>query len=130
MKPSDTPRPYNEWRSDSFDRADDAAYLFGYHLMQHCRKEALKGIESQPVPASAEEFHTQVTSAVDTALHNVMELLEGFWPTRADDNHRVQYELSVCIMDANRTLVERIAISPCLLDLPIGYWKFKDGEFR
>ena len=60
----------------------------------------------------------------------MMDLLEGFWPTQSGPNHRVTYALSVCISDKNRNPVERIDISPCLLDLPIGYWKFKDGEFR
>jgi len=98
--------------------------------MQHCRAEALKATDSAKTPASAEEFHTQVAAAVDTALHNVMDLLEGFWPTQAGPNHRVAYSLSVCVSDMSRKPVERIDISPSLLDLPIGYWKFKDGEFR
>ncbi len=125
-----TPRPFDEWRKDSFDRAEDAAYTFGYHLMQHCRSEALKGLESAVIPKNEEEFRTQVTEAVDTALHNVMDLLEGFWPTQAGPNHRVAYALSVCVSTLDRNPVERIDISPCLLDLPIGYWKWRDGEFR
>jgi hypothetical protein len=71
-----------------------------------------------------------VAAAVDTALHNVMDLLEGFWPTQAGPNHRVAYELTVCVCDMSRKPVERVAISPAVIDLPIGYWKFKDGEFR
>jgi hypothetical protein len=124
------PKPFEQWRTDKFNRAEDAAYTFGYHLIQHCRAEALKGVEAADVPKSAEEFREQVTTAVDTALHNVMDLLEGFWPTQAGPNHRVAYTLSVCVSDMSRTPVERINISPCLLDLPIGYWKWKDGEFR
>jgi hypothetical protein len=130
MNTSDTPRPYEEWRTASLDRAEDAAYTFGHHLMQHCRGEALKAVELAAVPKSAEEFRAQVNMAVDTALHNVMDLLEGLWPTQAGPNHRVAYALSVCIADMSRTAVERIDISPSLLDLPIGYWKWKDGEFR
>jgi hypothetical protein len=130
MPNSETPRPYEQWRAASFDRAEDAAYTFGYHLMQHCRAEALKVTMSSAVPASAEEFHTHVAAAVDKALHNVMDLLEGFWPTQAGPNHHVAYALSVCVSDMNEKPVERIDISPCLLDLPIGYWKFKAGEFR
>ena len=130
MPDSDTPRPYEQWRAAPFDRAEDAAYTFGYHLMQHCRREALKKLQSSPVPTSAEEFQTHVAAAVDTALHNVMDLVEGFWPTQTGPNHRVAYELTVCVSDKNGKSVERIAISPCLVDLPIGYWKFKSGEFR
>jgi hypothetical protein len=98
--------------------------------MQHSRNEALKNLDTVALPNSPEELQEQITAAVDTALHNVMDLLEGFWPTQAGPNHRVSYALAVCITDMSRAAVERIDISPCLIDLPIGYWKFKDGEFR
>ena len=68
---------------------------------------------------------------MDIALHNVMDLLEGFWCTEAGPGQRVEYALSVCVKVASgEETVERIDISPCMLDLPIGYWKWKDGEFR
>jgi hypothetical protein len=130
MSASDTPRPFEEWRTGKGDRAEDAAYTFAYDLMQHCRTEALKKSETAEVPGSAEEFRGHVTEAVDTALHNVMALLEGFWPIQAGPNHRVTYTLSVCVSDMSRAAVEKVDISPCLIDLPIGYWKWKDGEFR
>src|ERR1700744_796689 len=87
MSLADTPRSYEEWRTNSADRAEDAAYTFGYHLMQHCRREALKKIESTSLPTNSEELEAQVTAAVDTALHNVMDLLEGFWRTKTGENH-------------------------------------------
>jgi len=130
MSASDTPRPFEEWRTGKSDRAEDAAYTFAYDLMQHCRAEALKKVETVDVPKSADEFRERVTEAVDASLHNVMALLEGFWPMQAGPNYRVAYTLSVCVSDMSRTPVERVDISPCLLDLPIGYWKWKDGEFR
>jgi hypothetical protein len=131
MSAADTPKPYPEWRIASIDRAEDAAYTFGYHLMRHCRAEALKTVESAGVPATAGEMREQVAKAVDTALHNVMDLLEGFWRTEAGSGHRVEYALSVCVKDSGEDqTLERIDISPCMLDLPIGYWKWKDGEFR
>lgn len=130
MSNSETPRPFNEWATDKIDRAEEAADTFGYHLMRHCRAEALKKIETADLPKSPEEFREQITSAVDLALHNVMALLEGFWPTQAGPNHRVKYSLSVCVSDMSRVPVERIDISPCMLDLPIGYWKWADGNFR
>lgn len=34
------------------------------------------------------------------------------------------------ISDKSHKPVERIDISPSRLDLPIGYWKWKDGEFQ
>lgn len=130
MSDSNTPQPYEQWRTLPADRGEDAAYTFGYYLMQHCRTEALKSVQSTAVPAAAEEFQAQVAAAVDVALHNVMDLLEGFWRTQAGPNHSAEFALPVCVRDASRTAVERVDISPCLLDLPIGYWKWKDGEFR
>jgi hypothetical protein len=112
MEPSATPRP-EEWRESSFDREEDAAYTFGSHLTQHCRSEALKGLESAGIPKTEEAFRAEVTKAVDTALHSVMDLLEGFWPTQAGPNHRVAYALSVCVSAMDRKTVERIDISPC-----------------
>jgi hypothetical protein len=111
-------------------RAEDAAYTFGYYLIQHCRAEALKTVQSGALANSSEELQTQVAAAVDVALHNVMDLLEGFWRTQAGPNHTAEFALAVCVKDPSRAVIERIDISPCLLDLPIGYWKWKDGEFR
>src|ERR1700690_4095070 len=37
-----SPVPYDEWRKDAVDRAEDAASNFGFYLMAHCRAEALK----------------------------------------------------------------------------------------
>jgi len=130
MSDATTPRPYEEWRTNSADRGEDAAYTFGYYLIRHCRAEALKRVQSASVPATPEQFRAQVEAAVDTALHNAMDLLEGFCRADAGPNHTAEFALSVCVKDATRKLVERIDVSPCLLDLPIGYWKWKDGGFR
>jgi hypothetical protein len=124
-----TPRPYDQWRVKPIDRAEDAAYTFGYDLMRYCRAEALKSADPVKLPKSA-ELHDQIIAAVDLALNSVMDLLEGFVPMDAGPNHKVSYALSVCVADADGAERERIDISPCLLDLPIGYWKWKDGEFR
>ena len=83
MKDTTTPRPYEEWRTGSADRGEDAAYTFGYYLMRHCRAEALKRVQAASLPATPQEFQAQVEAAVDTALHNAMDLLEGFWRAEA-----------------------------------------------
>jgi hypothetical protein len=129
MNTKDTPKPFKEWRTDKFDRAEDAAYAFGYHLMHHCREEALKTAEASGCPTSPEEYRQQVAAAVDTALHNVMSLVEGYWTTQAGPEHRVSYTLSVCVCDMSGQPVETVDISSGT-DLPIGYWKWKDGEYR
>ena len=130
MSDKTTPRPYEQWRANAADREEDAAYTFAFYLMQHCRAEALKEVQSAPMLVTRKQHQKQVEAAVDTALHNVMALLEGFWPMEAGPNHRAAFALSVCVSDMSRKPVERIDISPSRIDLPIGYWKWKDGEFR
>jgi hypothetical protein len=130
MTDTTQPKSYEDWGTDRSERKYDAAYTFGYHVMQHCRSEALKEVATAGLPATVEELQDQVAKAVDTALHNVMDLLEGFWPTKAGPNYGVHYALAVCVTDESREEVERIFISPCLMDLPIGYWAWKDGQFR
>lgn len=129
MDAKNTPRPFKEWRTDKFDRAEDAAYAFGYHLIHYCRAEALKTVDAAGYPTSPEEYRRHVAAAVDTALHNVMSLVEGFWATQAGPEHQVSYTLSVCVSDMSGQPVETVDISSGI-DLPIGYWNWKDGEFR
>lgn len=127
MTDNSTPRQYPDWQSDIYDRRDDAAYTFGYHLIKHCRTEA---INSLPKDLNADQ-HEKAVKAVDIALHNVMDMLEGFWPLPSGDKHNVEYELQVVVKDNDKKEVERISISPALMDLPIGYWKWsQDNEFR
>lgn len=124
------PKPYDEWRATPVDRAEDAAYIFGRDMMRYCRPEALKSVDPAKLPTSGEDLQEQIAAAVDVALHNVVDLLEGFFPMDAGPNYKVSYALSVCVADLDGTKRERIDISPSLLDLPVGYWKWKDGEFR
>lgn len=124
------PKPFKQWRTTSADREEDAAHVFGFDLMRHCRTEVLDKTDFTSLPKNTDEFRSQVTQAVDSALHNVMALLEGFWPIQAGPRHKVEYVLSVRVRDHKNTVVESVDISPCLIDLPIGYWKWKDGEFR
>lgn len=120
------PRAFKEWGADSFTRAEDAAYAFGYHIIVHCREEAIATLPA----ASSAETRAAVEKAVDTALHNVNDMLEGFWKLDVDPEHSIELELVVRVVDSKRQLVERIPISPSKLELPIGYWKWKDGEFH
>ena len=121
------PRPFADWRTSPIDREEDAAYTFGYHLIIHCRDEALATLP----PSASPEMRAAVEKAVDTALHNVNDMLEGFWKLEAGPEHSVELALAVQVRDAKRKLVERLEISPCKLDLPIGYWKWaRDREFR
>src|SRR6266446_5276095 len=101
MNDSATPRPYEQWRKVPIDRAEDAAFTFGYYLMKHCRTEALKASDSATLPTTAQELDKRVAQTVDIALHNLMDLLEGFWRTEAGANHTAEYALSVCVKDAN-----------------------------
>jgi hypothetical protein len=120
------PRSYLEWRTDWVNRAEDAAYAFGQDLIVHCRDEALATLAAD-LPDTT---RTIVEKAVDTALHNVMDMLEGFWPLPSGPNHTLEYALQVRVRDSAGTVVESQEISPSQLDLPIGYWKWADREFR
>lgn len=121
------PRSYEDWRTDPFKRAEDAAYTFGYHLIQHCRDEAMGTL---PAGASS-DTRKAVEEAVDTALHNVCDMLEGYWKLEAGPNHAVQLVLGIQVQGPDGKELETQNISPCKLDLPIGYWKWaRDREFK
>lgn len=125
--PDTSPRPFDEWRAGPFDRDQDAAYAFGHALITYCRDEALKSISAK-VPEAA---RAAALEAVDLALHNVCDLLEGFWPLEIDSEHRIELALQVRVRNAANQVVEAREISPCKVDLPIGYWKWAgDREFR
>ena len=127
MEPAVLPRDYPDWRVEPFDRAEDAAHVFGYYLMLHCREEALATL---PANATAKTKEA-VEKAVDTALHNVCDMLEGYWRLKAGPNHTISLTLGVQVLDVENETVETQAISPCKLDLPIGYWKWaQEHEFR
>ncbi|MBS2025693.1 MAG: hypothetical protein JST92_25110 [Deltaproteobacteria bacterium] len=125
-----TPTPYEDWRKDPVSRAEDAASNFGHYLMACCRAGALKKIASLPAPATKAEFDAALAQAVDAALFNVTDLLEGFWPTRAGPKHRTEFELAIRVTDEGGNVIERIEVSPCMLDLPIGFWRWKEDFER
>jgi hypothetical protein len=127
MKVVTPPRKFSKWRAAPFDRAEDAAYQFGYYLILHCREEALAKI---PTGASL-ETKAAIEEAVDVALHNVCDMLEGFWRLEAGPKHTLSLSLGVQVRDVQNNVVESQEISPCKLDLPIGYWKWsREREFR
>lgn len=127
MEDNATPKPYFEWRTNSFDRAEDAAYTFGYHLINHCRKA---GIETLPKDLNVLQREKAI-EAIDISLHNVLDLFEGFFPLESGKDHSIGYALQVLVQDINDKTkeIERIEITG--QDMPIGYWKWaKDNEFR
>jgi hypothetical protein len=63
-----------------------------------------------------------VEKAVDTALHDVCDMLECFFPFPAGQGHCIDLALGVRVYNANDKLIETIVNSPNMLDLPIGYW--------
>jgi hypothetical protein len=91
-----------------------------YYLIVHCRDEALKVIPASATVAA----RANAVEAVDTALHNVCDMLEGFWRLDIDPAHRIELAMQVRVRDESGDVVETREISPCKLDLPIGYWKW------
>ncbi len=121
------PREYSKWRTESFDRSVDAAYSFGNHLIKFCRDEVIQNLPKTLSESQKEE----IKETINLSLHNVMDLLEGFYPLRSGQEHSLEYILQVVVKDKNEKEIERIDISPKKLDLPIGFWKWaKFGEFR
>jgi hypothetical protein len=100
MSDKSTPRPYEQWSTNAADHKEDAAYTFGYYLMKHCRAEALKCASSQRrCVMTRKQLHKQVESAVDTALHNVLDLIEGYWPAEAGQKHTAEFALLVRVSE-------------------------------
>jgi hypothetical protein len=127
METVEPPRDYTDWREAPIDRAEDAAELFGYHLIVNCKDEAMGTLS----PTVSPDVKATVEKAVDTALHNVCDMLEGFWRLKAGPHHTVSLALSVQVRDEQNDVVETQEISPCKLDLPIGYWKWaQERDFR
>ena len=44
------PEGYPGWHTGAIERAEDAAYTFGYHLTVHCRDEALARLPADTSP--------------------------------------------------------------------------------
>lgn len=124
---SKPPRGFAQWRCDANDRSEDAAYAFGFHLITHCRDEVLSTLPDDATP----ETLAAVEKAVDGALHNVCDMLEGFWRLEAGPRHSIALALHVEVQNEDGETVETQRISPCQHDLPIGYWKWaQDREFQ
>ena len=110
------PRYHDEWRSSRLDREEDAASLFGYYLIKHCREDAISKI---PYSSGTRE-HAAAVAAVEHALFGVMELLGGYRPLSAGNGKRLQLSLHVRI-EKGEELVEDIPVPPDV-DFYIGYW--------
>ena len=109
---------FEAWREDETDRAEDAANLFGLHLIRHCRQDALRSVAS-----AGAEGRRAAEQAVDMALHGAMALLEGFWHLPAGEGLSAELVLRIDIT-RDGELVESQEISPSKLDLPMGYWSW------
>jgi hypothetical protein len=112
MKPKErSPIAYEQWRRDKYQRAEDAAYCFGYYLIKHCRDEVLTNALKSAKP----ETRQIVEEAVDEALHNVMDLIEEFYSTEAGPNHNITFRLKAEISEKRGgEVVEEFEIAPGL----------------
>jgi len=120
------PREYKDWRKELWDRREDAAYTFGYHFIRYCRDQAVDNLPKDMNPDDREK----AIESIHIALHNVMDLVEGFWKLESGENNYIEYHLQVVAKDKDHNEIERVNIAPGL-DLPIGFWKWaKDGEYR
>lgn len=94
--------------------------------MKHCRNEAFAALPTN----LNQEDRIKAEEAIHVALHNVMDMLEGFWRLESGTEHTVKYQLCVVVKDKSDKEVERVDITAGI-DLPIGFWGWaKDGDFR
>jgi len=117
MSKTIAPRYHDTWREAQVPREEDAASLFGYYLVKHCREEAIAKIAF--LPGSPE--HAIAVKAVEIAIFKVMALLEGFFVLDAGSGKRLQLALHVQVVRGDDEIVEDVKVSPGV-DLPIGYW--------
>ena len=126
MENKSEPREYKDWRPGLWDRKGDAAYTFGYHFIKYCCDQA---VDNLPNDMKIEDKEKAIDS-IHIALHNVMDLVEGFWKLESGKDNYVEYHLQVVVKDKDHSEIEKISIAPGL-DLPIGFWKWvKDREYR
>jgi hypothetical protein len=127
MEDKSQPRLYHEWRNEAFDREEDAAYTFGKHFIKYCRDEVVNKLSKD----ATENELKKITEAINTSLHNVMDLFEGYWKLKSGDDYSIEYVLQVVVKNKDGKELEKVILSPSKLDLPIGFWKWAvDGEFR
>ncbi len=103
MEDISKPRIYPQWSNDKYARADDAAYNFGYHLIQHCRNEAILNLP----PDLTDEQRIKCIHSIDLSLHNVMDMIEGYWPLTSGQEHRLEYNLSVSVLNKDFQEIEK-----------------------
>lgn len=125
MQDLSKPRNYNEWRTENYKREEDAAYTFGYHLIEYCRNKA---VDNLPFEMNQLDREKSIES-INIALHNFLDMVEGFWKLQTGTEHSFEYIIQVLVRDKDLNEIEKINISTGL-DLPIGFWKWADGEFR
>ncbi len=122
-------KPYAQWRSGKQYRGEDAATCFGYYLIQHCRNDILQ--QAVKFATSPDEV-ARTIHTVDSVLFNVIDLLEGAWMLPIDKEHQIELALHVLVRalpnhtSTTEAVIEDIPISPCELDLPIGFHKWLD----
>jgi hypothetical protein len=121
MSTAKEPRWHDGWRTTAADREEDAACLFGYYLIKHCREEALAKLKPGTVVPRSD-----AVDAVDLALHNVMDLLEGFWLLDAGGGKQLELALHVIVTKEGHT-ADDVQVSPKQIDLPIGYWAWVEN---
>lgn len=93
--------------------------------MKHCRDEAIAALPT----SMNEEDRLGAKEAIHIALHNVMDMLEGFWRLESGSAHTVEYRLHVVVKDSSEKVVETVDITKGI-DLPIGFWGWaREGDF-
>ncbi len=115
-------RPYGEWSQEEHRRWIDAANVFGAHMFQYVRDNAVKQAVSETGMDSGQAKH-----AVDLALWTFMDFLDGYFRTMIDERYQAEYTLSIRVrdtqipVDSDYPVVEAVELAPDGDGLVMGY---------
>lgn len=114
---------YEQWSLEPGARMMFAGHTFGAHLFEKVRDRAIASIPQ----ATEENAKAVAQEAIDHALWGCMALLDGYFRTMIDQDHKAVYELTMKIEDKAGNEIESIDLTA--LALQLGYANWLAGNF-
>lgn len=119
------PLPYREWPTNEHQRWITLGHMFGRHLMQHVR-----GWARSQIPADTPRAERAAAEqGIDNCLYAFMDFLDGYWLTKVDERHRVEYALVARIRDEEDEVIETVELAPGGDGLSLGIHEWLAGDF-
>lgn len=113
--------PYEQWTEEIGARRMFAGHNFRAHLFKFVRERAIARIPQD----IGEGTKVVAKEAIDNALWMCMALLDGYFRTMIDENHRAVYGLTMHIEDEKGDIIEAIELT----SLELGYAFWIEGDF-